>query len=170
MKRSRSVKLALMSAVPVLLTACGDDAHEPVIYQSVENCMQAGELSAAECKQHFNEAWSEHQQTAPRFASREECAAQYAAEQCQEARATNGSSMFMPALMGFMVGRALNNFGGQRNDQMMSRGSPLYQSRDDRNTWRTASNQPVTAKVAGDPSVARRGFGASSERRSTFGG
>jgi uncharacterized protein YgiB involved in biofilm formation len=177
MKRSRSVKLVLMSAVPVMLTACGDDAREPVIYQSVDSCVQAGEMSAAECNQRFNEAWSEHQQTAPRFTSREECARQYSAEQCQETRAANGGSFFMPALMGFMVGRALNNFGAPRLDQRnlqrddtAVRGAPLYKGRGDRDTWRTATNQPVNAKVAGDPNVARRGFGDSSARRSSYGG
>jgi uncharacterized protein YgiB involved in biofilm formation len=91
----------------------------------------------------------------------------------------------MPALAGFMIGRAFGShhyydpnyqpgyatgpFGG-------GFGQPLYRSRGDRAVWRTASGERFGAGARGPaaPSVAetlsRGGFGSSSAARASWGG
>jgi uncharacterized protein YgiB involved in biofilm formation len=163
----------MMSAVPVLLTACGDSGQQPVIYQSVDNCVQAGELSYSECKQHFDEALAEHQKTAPRFDTKEACSAEWGDGQCQQTPTASGHGSFMPMLAGFMMARAFNNFGANRNVDMQngstSRATPLYRSGNN-DTFRTASNQVVPGKIASANMVSRNGFGAASSQRSSYGG
>jgi len=118
MKRSRTVAALLMGGISPILVACGEDNPETAtVFPSVEAC--AVEMSAADCGTAFAAARQEHQATAPRFASREACEAEMGDGACtpaDDAQAnaqggSQGSSMgnvFVPALVGFMVGRSLS--------------------------------------------------------------
>ena len=55
MKRSRPAALLLMSATPLLLTACDDDSTREGVYTSVETCT-AQTHDAATCQQAFDKA------------------------------------------------------------------------------------------------------------------
>jgi uncharacterized protein YgiB involved in biofilm formation len=139
----------------------------------------------------FAEAEQLHPQVAPRYANKQECEVDFGSGQCETAPQSNQQgSFFMPMMMGFMAGQMLNRGGlaaggGQQASQQAAAGGrnsvptqPLYKSRDDRNTFRTASNtavasQPGTTNVrpsAVQPkaaSLARRGgFGAQATQRS----
>ncbi|CAO3426435.1 DUF1190 domain-containing protein [Azospirillum doebereinerae] len=121
MKRSRTVAALLLGGISPILVACGEDAPETAtVFPSVEAC--AVEMSAADCTTAFAAAREEHKASAPRFASREACEAEMGDGACtpaDEAQAngqtagqgSQGSSMgnvFVPALVGFMVGRSLS--------------------------------------------------------------
>ena len=124
-----------------------------------------------ECQESFTKAQEEHVKTAPRFTSREACEAEFGAANCvqpsgQTAQA-GGGSWFMPAMLGFMMGRMMG--GG------MAAAQPVY--RDTKNTA-YAGRQPLgtldnsrmpppqrVAGTSGAPSfagtAARGGFGRS---------
>ena len=54
-------------------------------------------------------------------------------------RTTTGGSVFMPMMMGYMMGSML---GWTRNDAQ-----PLYRSMDDVRNFRTGDNQKVSSKT-----------------------
>lgn len=119
MKRSRAVAVLLLGGISPILAACGEDSspETATVYPSIEAC--AAELSADDCTAAFAAAREEHRAGAPRFASREACEAEMGDGACTPADGaqTNGTqadsqgsslgSVFVPALVGFMVGRSL---------------------------------------------------------------
>lgn len=109
MKRSRTVAALLLGGVSPLLVSCGDDPPEEAkVYPSVEVCTQ--ELPAEDCAQAFAAATAEHRQDAPRFDTLEACETEVGDDACQ--RQADGRSpfgeVFVPAMVGFMVGRSLS--------------------------------------------------------------
>jgi uncharacterized protein YgiB involved in biofilm formation len=113
MKRSHTVAALLLGGISPVLFACGEDSsEEATVYPSVEAC--AAELSANDCTAAFSAAREEHQKNAPRFASREACEAEMGDGACTPANEGAGgyggsslSSVFVPAFVGFMIGRSL---------------------------------------------------------------
>lgn len=125
MKRSRAVAVLLLGGISPILAACGEDSspETATVYPSIEAC--AAELSADDCTAAFTAAREEHRAGAPRFASRDACEAEMGDGACAPADGTqadgaqadggqaNGQgssslgSVFVPALVGFMVGRSL---------------------------------------------------------------
>lgn len=109
MKRSRTVAALLLGGISPLLFACGEDGpEEATVYPSVEAC--TAEKPASDCAEAFTAARQEHLAGAPRFASREACEAEMGDGACTPANEGMGSgtgSIFVPALVGFMIGRSL---------------------------------------------------------------
>ena len=112
----------------------------------------------------------------PRFHSIEDCQTQYSYDQCHYVQGPSGG-WFMPALAGFMIGRALGDHHGYGYPYGFGYGGgfghPLYQSRADRGMWRSPSGETFGATARG-PSVgetlSRGGFGMSSAARASWGG
>lgn len=104
---------------------------EARIYTSLDECMNAHQawgaplppsgtpapLSAgqAQCQRDFANANATHVQAAPKFNTQSDCEAQYGAQQCRPA-SFNGTSVFVPAMIGFMVANALS---GNRTSQAL---------------------------------------------------
>jgi len=86
MKRSKTLRLALLAASPVVLTACGPEYIDPppqpgtLEYASVEACYAADDMSDAQCDQAFAQARG----LAPGYASEEECERLYGDEACED--------------------------------------------------------------------------------------
>lgn len=185
MRRSRSIRLVLLGgAGAFMLTACEDPvdvATQGQLFTDAQACESA--YDQKECLDAYRRAESSHVETAPKFASREQCEAEFGVENCtpapREAAAqgdpaqagVGGGSWFMPAMMGFMMGRMMG--GGYAS-------APVY--RDTQNTVYTGANRtlgrlnnpamPPPARVAGSSgvprfemdrrqNVARGGFGRS---------
>ena len=126
MKRSRAIRLVLLSSTGLLLLA-GCDQNDPLarndFFQSEQQCAAANDPSA--CRQALADAQQQHARTAPAFASREACEARFGQENCAETKATpapdqiqpgeqqqttaqsGGGSWFLPVMMGYMMGRTL---------------------------------------------------------------
>ena len=138
MKRSKSVALTLMGASAIVLTACEQSDVEAQVFQDLQGCFDAKELTEAQCREVYQGAVSEHVQTAPRYATAEECAAVHGAEACQPQQTASGGSMFMPLMMGYFAGRMLS--GGYGNS------TPLYRDAKSPGNFRTADNKAVPAK------------------------
>uniref|UniRef100_A0A486XTA0 Possible lipoprotein n=1 Tax=Rheinheimera sp. BAL341 TaxID=1708203 RepID=A0A486XTA0_9GAMM len=199
-KRSKTARLIMMvPAAGLVLAGCGEKPVEVQVFNSPDECA-AYYNPPAECKAAFAEAKALHPAVAPRYANKQECETDFGVGQCESAPvlAANSSEpapqqsqasggFFMPMMMGFMAGQMLNRGGMASAPQQQTASAarspvatqPLYKSRDDRSTFRTATNtavasQPGTTSIrpsAVQPkpaAMARRGgFGAQAAKRST---
>lgn len=164
-----------MGASAFALTAC-DDSKEVAVFESVEQCMTQDGFTREACEAEFRTARNEHVRAAPKYVSRADCEADFGAEQCETApqTTTSGSSVFMPLMMGYMMGNLLSGRGGVASQ-------PLYRTADDAKNFRTADNRPVArgtgltridgatarAPSAKTTTVRRGGFGATAAAYST---
>lgn len=86
MKRSRTLRLALLAASPVALTACGPEYIDPppqpgsLEYASVQACYDADDMGDWEC----DHAYAQARGLAPAFASEAACEAVYGDEACED--------------------------------------------------------------------------------------
>lgn len=193
MKRSKKAALVLMvPATTFLLAGCSEEPEQAMVFGSPSECYEGGFSSPEACIADYQAAQALHPQVAPKYLSKAECETDFGSGQCETApqQTTSGASVFMPMMMGYMMGSMFSRpqAGGSNFQQTgsASRGSiptqPLYKSRDDRNTFRTASNQPVAKNsglVSVKPSqmkpqvgqlVQRGGFGQQAAMRTSFGG
>ncbi len=182
MKRSRTAALLLMSATPLLLTACqgDDDVTREGLFTSVDSCAaQTGDR--ATCQQAFDKSQAEAAKDAPQFASREECAKNYDWDRCAEQKDSGGHSFFGPMMAGFFIsqmmrngspmagfnsGPAWRNSAGawQRPDPGTGGASGVYSG-----SRAGAKMVPVTAAPDRAMTVTRGGFGSSFGSRSAGG-
>lgn len=200
MKRSKKAALVLMVPVATLLLAsCGEEREQAMVFSDPSECSAAGLNSAEQCKADYAAAQKLHPQVAPKYLNKEECEVDFGVGNCETApqQTTSGGSVFMPMMMGFLAGQMLNRGMGGNFQQpgaatagaaAPGAGSsnvasqPLYKSRDDRSTFRTATNTPVArgvGPVSIKPSqvkpqagqlVRRGGFGQQAVARNSFGG
>jgi uncharacterized protein YgiB involved in biofilm formation len=199
-KRSKKAALILMVPTATLLMAgCGsEEPVETAVYQNADECA-AYYNPPAECQAEFAKAQQLHAQVAPKYQSQAECETDFGVGQCEAPAATlaqnatgtatdpaapaqqqqASSGFFMPMMMGFLAGQMLNR-GGQSMPKQPVPTQPLYKSRDDMGTYRTASNQPVArqsgpvsvlpSKMQPQPGsmVRRGGFGAQAQQRQSM--
>lgn len=187
MKRSKKAALILMvPATSLLFAGCGENREQALVYSSPSECAEAGFNTPEQCRSDFANAQVLHPQVAPKYLNKEECETDFGPDQCETApqKTAQGGSVFMPMMMGFLAGQMMGN---NASNLQQSAGSkvptqPLYKSRDDRGTFRTATNAPV-AKTIGPISlkpsqvqpqvgqvVRRGGFGQQAATRNTYGG
>ena len=181
MKRSRSIRLALLGTAGLFGVVACDQADDPLksgdFFASAQACEAAHDQK--ECREAYSRAESQHVVTAPKFANREACEAEVGAQNCgqgpgatgQAQSATGqaagqtahqgGGSWFMPAMMGFMMGRMMGGGYGA---------TPLY--RDTRNTAYTgrqplgtldSSRMPPPQRVAGTAGAPSYGLARAGE-------
>ena len=178
MKRSKSIGLITMGISVIALTACDEPKVEALVFDDLQQCLADKDLTREQCESNYNAAREQHAAVAPKYASRAECEAEFGAEKCEQApqRTESGGSIFMPLMMGYMMG------------SMMNRGAvapqPLYRSAGDAKTYRTADNQKIgtttgrtqigqsaaRAPAMKTSTVSRGGFGASARSMGTAAG
>lgn len=119
MKRSHAI---MLGATGIILAGAwlgsgpgSDEARDAAIYNDVDECIRAGVLAGDTCREQFRAANDKHLETAPKFASQSSCEAEYGAAQCKPA-AFNGASVFVPAMIGFLVA---NHLAGNRQPQAL---------------------------------------------------
>lgn len=190
MKRSRSIALIMMGAGTMALSACEEPQVEVAVFQDFEQCVNEPGASRAACEEALGIAEQQHAVVAPKYTDRESCEADFGAEQCEQApylaaggqaageqaagdQAEGGGSIFMPLMMGYMMGSMMSGRAGVAPQ-------PLYRSADDPKNFRTADNRSVgattgrttvpraaaAAPTAKPYTVARGGFG---DRARSFG-
>lgn len=175
--RSRSV-LALggiAAAASVTLSGCGGTPDfQDAQFTSVSECVKAG-FPDNLCQSSYSSALQEYQGTAPKFNSLKGCEQEWGSQQCvpgapAAGSGTSASSIFVPALAGFVLSQALQRrysedggaglgyYGGYYGGY---RGSPIYRDRGgatvtvDRTGGRSIS-KPVNVNTT---TVSRSGFG-----------
>lgn len=194
MKRSKKAALILMMpATTLLMAGCGEEPEQALVFSSPAECAQSLLVNNDSCTSEYESAKALHPQVAPKYLSVAECETDFGDGQCEKApqQTTSGGSVFMPLMMGYMMGQMMNRGGAQNFQQPQPTAAnaspkvatqPLYKSRDDRATFRTATNTPV-ARATGATSirpsqvrpqagqlVRRGGFGQQAAARNSFGG
>lgn len=174
MKRRNSISLAaLMGVSAIVITGCEEPKVDAAIFDSVQQCINEPGMLREDCEKRYAEAKSQHAAVAPKYTSAEDCQADFGAGRCEQApyRSQNGGSIFMPLMMGYMMGSMIGGRG-------FSSAQPLYRSAKDPNTFRTADNRKagsttgrtrVASSATSRPSVKtstikRGGFGSSGRR------
>ncbi len=142
MKRSKAVHLLYLGLAATALQGCErtpDPRAQEGAYFSMTECMSRFDQNL--CTEAYAAAQTEHKENAPRFASQASCEAFAGPGMCESAptasasagaanaasgsaagasgageaapmQASSGGSVFVPALLGFMVGRAIGNSMG----------------------------------------------------------
>lgn len=176
MKRSPTVRLLLMGAAPVLLTAC-EAQEEAVLYKDVTECVAGARLTEDQCKAAFDHAKSEHERVAPRYTSQSDCETDFGAAKCQAVNQGAGIQ-YIPLMaayaLGYYAGRpnyyqsqplyySHTTFGS--GGYINSGGQPVARSTGNATVARSAMQTPTRAVT-----MSRSGFGSSSSARGGWGG
>ena len=84
MKRLNSISFRLMLSASILaLTACDEPQVDALIYENVDQCKKDPLVSADECEKSFKEARAQHAAVAPKYATREDCVADFGEDKCE---------------------------------------------------------------------------------------
>jgi uncharacterized protein YgiB involved in biofilm formation len=174
MKKSRSVRLALLGGASMALAACGDDAppKDATFYSDVQACAAVYGEEACQDAKAASEKISDEE--APRFARKEECEAEFGAGNCESRQTTSGGGFFMPLMMGYMVGNMLGNnrfnqpvYRGPNNEAVMPKNGRLFNV----GTFSGGASQAAAFRPAAQVTpVKRGGFGGSSSAFRSGGG
>lgn len=173
MKRSKSIGLVTMGVSVIALTACEEPQVDALVFDNLQQCLADQDLTREQCETNYSEARNRHVATAPKYTSQQACEADFGSAQCEQApqQTQSGGSVFMPLMMGYMMGSMLS--GPSRVATQ-----PLYRSKDNPGNFRTADNKKVAGKtgltkapasVTKPPTtktrtVRRNGFGATAAR------
>jgi uncharacterized protein YgiB involved in biofilm formation len=146
-KRSSHVALAILGAAAFTLAGCTEEEVDAQAFPDLESCQLAArdsiEFSAADCATTFAEAESLHVEAAPRYDSLAVCEEQHGEGACgseQQAQAGGSGSIFMPLMMGYLIGSML---GGRS----AASAQPLYKTADGKFT--NAAGSSVYASNSG---------------------
>ncbi len=147
-----------------------------VVYNSVQECQEKNPDAKEQCLTDYQQAAALHPKVAPKYQNLQECEADFGVQRCEIApeRRAEGGSFFMPMMMGYMASQMFSRpLMGQgmpyasapptsprdnvrRDDNNQTSGfaggggvstQPLYRSRDDAGTFRTADNYAVASKT-----------------------
>lgn len=209
MRKSRSIRLVLLSSLSlVALAACeeNDPLKSADIIRDEKECASRPDPGA--CRSALRDAREQHVAAAPKFGDLASCEAKFGTGNCttpdqilrfgdeaqtqpqqaqpQQAQQTQqGSSSFMPMLVGYMMGRAMS--GGSP-----WAAQPLYRDRDNmgyagnrtgaatqvgtlsgarfRDIAPASAGGTSRGTAAGDTAVKRGGFGSSGAASASAGG
>ena len=181
--------VALAVTAVFMLAGCEKSDETVSLYQNAEDC-SAATGNAAECKTAYNNALKEAERTAPKYATREDCVAEFGEGQCQQtpaqagtapenqAQAQSSGSFWMPLMAGYMMGRMMSGGASQPLFTSRSPNSPAngkFVDATGRNYGNATSgrtmNVPKTAlapKPATTSTVTRGGFGESVAKQNSM--
>ena len=187
------VALALSAAF--MLAGCEKTDETVSLYQNADDCAAATGKSA-ECTASYNNALKEAERTAPKYASCEDCVAEFGEGQCQQApapaqagtapaenqaQAQSSGSFWMPLMAGYMMGRLMSGGAGYQQQPLFSSknpASPAYGQYTDASGKGYGAAQPgrtmnvpktaMAPKPATTSTVTRGGFGDSVAKQNTM--
>lgn len=121
-KRSRHVALVLAGTATLALAGCKEDRVDAQAFPDLQSCIAAAQqnglwFSEEDCRNNFAEAGKNHAETAPRYDGLALCEQEHGKGNCQAdpaAQASGGGmgSVFMPLMMGYLMGSMLSRGGG----------------------------------------------------------
>jgi len=183
--------VALAVSAVFMLAAC-EQADETVsMYENADDCSAANPGKSAQCTTAFNSAKEEAVKTAPKYATREDCVAEFGEGQCQQAPAQAGvgttnaesqssGSFWMPLMAGYMMGRMMGGGMGQQQPLFSSKNpaSPAngkFVDASGKSFGAATSGRTMTVpktalapKPATTSTVTRGGFGESVAKQATM--
>lgn len=123
----RLAPVALAVSAVFVLSGCEQADESVSLFKDAEECKQANPSMAEQCTTAYNAAQAEAVKTAPKYASKEDCIAEFGESRCVETPAQAGvatnthssGSTWMPLMAGYMMGRMMGGGFGQ---------SPLFTS------------------------------------------
>ncbi|KFB99182.1 uncharacterized UPF0441 family protein [Trabulsiella guamensis ATCC 49490] len=185
--------VALAVTAVFMLAGC-EKADETVsLYQNADDCSAANPGKSAECTTAYTNALKEAERTAPKYATREDCVAEFGEGQCQQtpaqagmapenqAQAQSSGSFWMPLMAGYMMGRLMSGGAGFQQQPLFSSrnpASPAYGKYTDASGKNYGAAQPgrtmtvpktaMAPKPATTSTVTRGGFGESVAKQATM--
>lgn len=158
MRKSKLVTLTMLTSTAAMIAACqpAPPSPENKVFATAEQCV-AGGGTKADC----DKAAAEAAATRTEHASKEACEAQYGVGKCETKQASNGSSggsVFVPAMMGFMMGQMMSN--GSRAPAAAFSGSTSNL---------TPANNSARSFVSSGGSISRGGMATASSGRGGVG-
>ncbi|AHB69036.1 DUF1190 family protein [Cronobacter malonaticus] len=171
-----------------MLAGCEKSDETVQLYQNADDCSAANPGKSAECTTAYNNALKEAERTAPKYATREDCVAEFGEDQCQQVNNTNTSqatqqtgSMWMPLMAGYMMGRLMGGGMGFAQQPLFSSrnpASPAYGKYTDASGRNYGAAQPgrtmtvpksaMAPKPATTSTITRGGFGDSVAKQATM--
>jgi uncharacterized protein YgiB involved in biofilm formation len=114
--RSRNVRIALLGAAAFSVAGCVPEDVATQVFPTLGECRAAaldltGAFSVDDCEQAFALAEVAHTETAPRYDELALCEELHGGECTVDpaAASSGGGSVFMPLMMGYMMGSMMNN-------------------------------------------------------------
>ncbi|MGY5955369.1 DUF1190 domain-containing protein [Kosakonia sp. BK9b] len=185
--------VALAVTAVFMLAGCEKSDETVSLYQNADDCSAANPGKSAECTTAYNNAMKEAQRTAPKYATREDCVAEFGEGQCQQtpvqagtapenqAQAQSSGSFWMPLMAGYMMGRLMGGGAGFAQQPLFSSrnpASPAYGQYTDASGKGYGAAQPgrtmtvpktaMAPKPATTTTVTRGGFGESVAKQNTM--
>ncbi|RRA29050.1 hypothetical protein C3O70_09435 [Cronobacter sakazakii] len=171
-----------------MLAGCEKSDETVQLYQNADDCSAANPGKSAECTTAYNNALKEAERTAPKYATREDCIAEFGEDQCKQVNNTNTSqatqqtgSMWMPLMAGYMMGRLMGGGMGFAQQPLFSSrnpASPAYGKYTDASGRNYGAAQPgrtmtvpksaMAPKPATTSTITRGGFGDSVAKQATM--
>ncbi|ELY5929306.1 DUF1190 family protein [Cronobacter turicensis] len=172
-----------------MLAGCEKNDETVQLYQNADDCSTANPGKSAECTTAYNNALKEAERTAPKYATREDCVAEFGEDQCKQVNNSNTSqatqqtgSMWMPLMAGYMMGRLMGGGGmGFAQQPLFSSrnpASPAYGKYTDASGRNYGAAQPgrtmnvpktaLAPKPATTSTITRGGFGDSVAKQATM--
>lgn len=116
MKRTTSMRvltIGLLTVSAFALAACQEDG-EAQSFANVEQCISASKMVEAkftekDCRDGFAMATAENEKSAPRYDAMALCEEEHGANACVAEQRSDGSSVFMPLMTGYMLGSWMNS-------------------------------------------------------------
>ncbi|EOB9996423.1 DUF1190 family protein [Cronobacter sakazakii] len=171
-----------------MLAGCEKSDETVQLYQNADDCSAANPGKSAECTTAYNNALKEAERTAPKYATREDCVAEFGEDQCKQVNNPNTSqatqqtgSMWMPLMAGYMMGRLMGGGMGFAQQPLFSSrnpASPAYGKYTDASGRNYGAAQPgrtmtvpksaMAPKPATTSTITRGGFGDSVAKQATM--
>ncbi|MBV4367165.1 DUF1190 family protein [Erwinia sp. BNK-24-b] len=127
--------VALAVTAVFMLAGCEKTDETVSLYQNADDCSSANPGKSEQCTTAYNNAKKEAEKTAPKYATREDCVAEFGEGQCQKAPAQAGvgttnaesqqsGSFWMPLMAGYMMGRLMGGGAGFAQQPLFTSRSP----------------------------------------------
>ncbi|WP_323644060.1 DUF1190 family protein [Pectobacterium versatile] len=131
----RLAPVALAVSAVFFLAGCEQTDETVSLYQNADDCSSANPSMAAQCTTAYNNALKEAEKTAPKYATKEDCVAEFGEAQCTQTPAPaqagmaaesqqGGGMSWMPLMAGYMMGRMMGGGAGFTQQPLFSSKSP----------------------------------------------
>ncbi|MGK2946268.1 MAG: DUF1190 family protein [Candidatus Malihini olakiniferum] len=184
----RLAPVALAISAAFILAGCEQTDETVSMYQNADDCSAANPSMSVQCAKAYNNALKEAEKTAPKYASKEDCVAEFGETQCIPvpdqagiaAQLTQTSSSWMPLMAGYMMGRMMSGGTGAQQPLFSSHApvSPIkgqFVDASGKSYGSSASGRTVTVpktalapKPATTNTITRCGFGESVAKQTSI--
>ncbi len=136
MKRStslRTITIGLATVSAFALAGCQEEQANVMTFDNLESCGAAAMdlsngISYEDCRKAFYSAEAQHKESAPRYDAMALCEEQHGEDACVAEQRSDGTSVFLPLFMGYMLGKSLSKDDRDRSSSAFVYASPIYRT------------------------------------------